>query len=50
MNMDQLPALDFEAGLPRQSSDDPTTSVGDVVIGIVTGVIAGLAGNEAPTG
>lgn len=42
MNIDNLPALDLEAGLPGMSSEDPVTSIGDVMIGIVTGIVAGV--------
>ncbi len=43
MEISNLPALDLEAGLPCGSASDAVTSVGGVIIGIVTGVIAGLS-------
>ena len=43
MDNTNLPILDLEAGLSGASSDDAVTSVGGVIIGIVTGIVAGLS-------
>jgi hypothetical protein len=43
MDTSNLPALDLEAGLSGASSNDAVTSVGGVVIGIITGIVAGLS-------
>lgn len=48
MEMSKLPTLDLEAGIAALGNDDAITSVGGVIIGIVTGVIAGLSAADAP--
>ncbi len=43
INVNQLPALELDAGLTNSSTDDAVTSVGGVIAGIITGIIAGIS-------
>ena len=46
INVNDLPQLDIDAGIAANSESDAITSVGGVIIGIVTGIIAGVSDNE----
>lgn len=46
INVNELPALELDAGISSSNTDDAVTSVAGVVIGIVTGIIAGLTADS----
>ncbi|GGI77160.1 hypothetical protein GCM10007973_12580 [Polymorphobacter multimanifer] len=47
INVNELPALEFDAGLANNTADDAVTSIGGIIAGIVTGIIAGISANAA---
>ena len=49
INVNDLPQLDIDAGIAASGEDDAITSVGGVIIGIFTGIVAGVIGNEVET-
>lgn len=46
INVNELPALELDAGLANNTADDAVTSVGGIIAGIVTGIIAGLSADS----